>query len=42
MSPEFKSKVFTHALVMQFNCEFDQDSVYLPDSKHLSFAKNPG
>ena len=39
ISPEGKSKGFTHALVMQFNSEFDRDSVYLPHSKHLSFAK---
>ena len=39
ISPERKSKGFTHALVMQFNSEFDRDSVYLPHSKHLSFAK---
>ncbi len=39
ISPEGKSKGFTHALVMQFNSEFDRDSVYLPHSKHLFFAK---
>ncbi len=39
ISPEGKSKGFTHALVMQFNSEFERDSVYLPHSKHLSFAK---
>ena len=39
ISPEGKSKGFTHALVMQYNSEFDRDSVYLPHSKHLSFAK---
>ena len=39
ISPEGKSKGFTHALVMQFNSEFDRDSVYLPHPKHLTFAK---
>jgi|TARA_A200000113_G_scaffold211352_1_gene211997 hypothetical protein len=39
VSPEGKSKGFTHALVMQFNSEFDRDSVYLPHPKHLTFAK---
>ena len=39
ISPEGKSKGFTDALVMQFNSEFERDSVYLPHSKHLSFAK---
>ena len=39
ISPEGKSKGFTHALVMQFNSEFDRDSVYLPHPKHLAFAK---
>ena len=38
-SPEGKSKGFTHALVMQFDSEFDRDSVYLPHPKHLTFAK---
>ena len=39
ISPEGKSKGFTHALVMQFNSEFDRDSIYLPHPKHLTFAK---
>tara|TARA_Y100001936_G_C15714803_1_gene477877 strand:- start:262 stop:630 length:369 start_codon:yes stop_codon:yes gene_type:complete len=39
ISQEGKSKGFTHALVMQFNSEFDRDSVYLPHPKHLTFAK---
>lgn len=39
ISPEGKSKGFTHALIMQFNSEFDRDSVYLPHPKHLTFAK---
>ena len=39
ISPEGKSKGFTHALVMQFNSEFDRDSVYLPHPKHIEFSK---
>ena len=39
ISPEGKSKGFTHALVMQFNSEFDRDSIYLPHPKHLTFGK---
>jgi len=39
ISPEGKSKGFTHAFVMKFNSEFDRDSIYLPHPKHLAFAK---
>ena len=39
ISPEGKSKGFTHAFVMEFSSEFDRDSIYLPHPKHLAFAK---
>ena len=39
ISPEGKSKGFTHAFVMKFNSEYDRDSIYLPHPKHLFFAK---
>ena len=39
ISPEGKSKGFTHAFVMELNSEFDRDSIYLPHPKHLAFAK---
>ena len=39
ISPEGKSKGFTHAFVMEFSSEFDRDSIYLPHPKHRTFAK---